>query len=440
MMQETDLPDGWTSASLGDLCSDVQYGWTTSAQKSGQGLKLLRTTDISSGEVDWTQVPECREEPEDPHKYLLGQGDIVVSRAGSVGISYLIRSCPAAVFASYLIRLRAHKGVSAEFVALFLKSRAYWAAIADEVAGIAVPNVSASKLRSIQIPVPPAAEQRRIVAKVEELLAHVNAARERLERVPAILKRFRQAVLAAACSDGEEVELDSILDEVRYGTAVKCNRDAKGTPVLRIPNVVAGSIGHDDMKYGHLDAKERGKLLLKPGDLLMIRSNGSVGLVGRTALATEKEQGFAYAGYLMRLRLKAEALPQYVNLALQTLDAREQIERPARSTSGVHNINSQEVKALRVRLPPPAAQARAVQGASAMFALADLVKRRVALGAGAAGNLTQAILVKAFRGELVPTEAEVARREGREYEPASALLERIKKEREAAISIDSRKR
>src|SRR5437667_10084502 len=88
-IEESDLPEGWAHVRLGELCMPPQYGWTTSADKNGKGLKLLRTTDISSGPVDWSTVPACQAEPDDSEKYLLKSGDILISRAGSVGISYL---------------------------------------------------------------------------------------------------------------------------------------------------------------------------------------------------------------------------------------------------------------------------------------------------------------------------------------------------------------
>ena len=68
---ESDLPEGWTMMTLGAVCAHPQYGWTTSAKRGGTGLKLLRTTDISSGMINWDTVPLCDEEPENPEKYLL---------------------------------------------------------------------------------------------------------------------------------------------------------------------------------------------------------------------------------------------------------------------------------------------------------------------------------------------------------------------------------
>jgi type I restriction enzyme S subunit len=163
----------------------------------------------------------------------------------------------------------------------------------------------------------------------------------------------------------------------------------------------------------------------------MIRSNGSVSLLGRTALVGENETDFAYAGYLIRLRPdRSKVAPAFLNLALSSFGVRLQIELPARSTSGVNNINSDEVKALNIAIPPLAEQTEIVRRVDALFVLADKIEARAAAATARVEKITQAILAKAFRGELVPTEAELARQESRSYEPASTLLARIRGERE----------
>jgi type I restriction enzyme S subunit len=88
----------------------------------------------------------------------------------------------------------------AQWLYLSLQAPVVRSAIEDAIGGTTRDSLNLRDLRRIQVPLPPLAEQKRIVAKVEELLARVNAARERLARVSAILKRFRQSVLAAACS------------------------------------------------------------------------------------------------------------------------------------------------------------------------------------------------------------------------------------------------
>lgn len=157
-----ELPKGWKLTTIGESCYKPQYGWTTKSSVD-EGLSYLRTTDISGGSVDWRRVPVCTSIPDNINKYLLRDGDIVVCRAGSVGVSLLIESPPEAIFASYLIRLRTNETMMPEYLSYYLKSPMYWASIADNSSGIAIPNVNASKLAGIHIPVAPRAEQEQVV-------------------------------------------------------------------------------------------------------------------------------------------------------------------------------------------------------------------------------------------------------------------------------------
>ena len=189
------IPETWVLSTVGDVCSQPQYGYTTKASNLGE-LRLLRTSDITSGSINWKTVPYCAENPDDLEKYSLKDGDILVSRAGSVGVSYLVKKPLEAVFASYLIRFKPL--IDRQFLAYFLQSPAYWVAIADEKLGIAVPNVNATKLKSITLPIPPAAEQRRIVTKIEELFSELDKGVESLKTARAQLNVYRQSVLKHA--------------------------------------------------------------------------------------------------------------------------------------------------------------------------------------------------------------------------------------------------
>lgn len=454
LMGDDKLPQGWVNSKLGYVCSKPQYGWTSPASPKGE-LKYLRTTDISSGQINWNTVPYCSKVPEDIVKYLVKENDILVSRAGSVGISYRIdKKLEKAVFASYLIRFKPlEKVVIPKYVEFYLKSHFYWRSISEFTSGIAVPNVNGSKLANLDIPIPPLNEQKRIVAKLEKLLAKVNESCDRISRIPTILKRFRQSVLAAACSGrltadwraqhpdvetAEELlkkdkrdEMEEILQSwcfvsvgdvikgLKYGTSKKCSYDKQSHPVLRIPNVVQGVIDCSDLKYTELSDKEYETLKLIAGDILMIRSNGSVSLIGKTAMIKQSEEGFAYAGYLIRLRPNLSLIdPSYLNYYLSSYEIRIQIELPARSTSGVNNINSTEVKNLVIAIPPLEEQEEIVKRVEALFRKCDLIEQRYLKAKAYTDKLTQSILAKAFRGELVPQDPK--------DEPAEALLERIR--------------
>lgn len=101
------------------------------------------------------------------------------------------------------------------------------------------------------------------------------------------------------------------------------------------------------------------------------------------------------------------------------------------------NVNATTIAKFPIPLPSLAEQEEIVRRVEALFKLADQIEQRYRKAKAQVDKLTQAILAKAFRGELVPTEAELARREGRDYEPASALLERIRREREDGAGRES---
>jgi len=189
------LPKGWVETTIEDICTSPQYGYTTKAVEKGD-IKLLRTTDITSGKINWETVPYCLKNPENPEKYFLKEGDIVISRAGSVGISYLIIKPEKAVFASYLIRF--NPLINKKHFKYFLESPIYWSNISEKKLGIAVQNVNATKLKSIKLPIPSLPEQHCIVAKIEELFSELDNGIENLKKAQEQLKTYRQAVLKYA--------------------------------------------------------------------------------------------------------------------------------------------------------------------------------------------------------------------------------------------------
>ena len=194
------LPLGWAITTIGDLCNSPQYGWTTTASYKSDGVKLLRSTDISDGSVDWDAVPYCETAPVEVAKYQLHPRDIVITRTGvGVGNSFLLDGCPTAVFASYMIRFAPYLLVNAKYLAYFLKSPSYWNAVTFGSAGIAQPNINAKKLASIEVPLASRNTQDAIVAEIEKQFTRLDAAVVALKRVQANLKRYRAAVLKAAC-------------------------------------------------------------------------------------------------------------------------------------------------------------------------------------------------------------------------------------------------
>ena len=214
-------------------------------------------------------------------------------------------------------------------------------------------------------------------------------------------------------------DLGDCLSDIKYGTSKKSHYDIEGVPVLRIPNIDTekGHLDLKDLKFSELESKEFNKLRLKVGDILIIRSNGSVSLVGQSAIVSEKEADMAYAGYLVRLRTDQKLLAPYLNYSLSSGFLRSQIVEVARSTSGVNNINTSEIKALQIPVPTIQEQQEIVKRVEGLFAVADKIEAQYNSLKTKIDTLPQAILNKAFKGELVP--------QNPNDEPASVLLERI---------------
>lgn len=188
-------PEEWVKSTIGQICSKPQYGYTTKAKDIGN-LKLLRTTDITSGKINWDKVPYCFKNPNDIEKYLIKEGDILISRVGSIGVSYLIEKPEKAVFASYLIRFKTY--IDKIFVKYFLKSPFYWNCISEKKLGIAVQNINATKLKEIPIYVPPLAEQREIKSIIEELFSELDNGIESLKKAKKQIEFYRQSILKSA--------------------------------------------------------------------------------------------------------------------------------------------------------------------------------------------------------------------------------------------------
>ncbi|WP_262364691.1 restriction endonuclease subunit S [Aeromonas sobria] len=166
--------------------------------------------------------------------------------------------------------------------------------------------------------------------------------------------------------------------DLKYGTSQKSDYLIDGNPVLRIPNVAGGSISLDDLKFSKLSETEMNDLTLAEGDLLFIRSNGSLGIVGRCVVVDICLDGFAFAGYLVRARIpKNNFCSHFISLSMDTSYVRNQIEQPIRSTSGVKNINSTEISNLIIPVPPLFEQRRIVTKVNELMVICDQLKSRL---------------------------------------------------------------
>jgi type I restriction enzyme S subunit len=167
-LDETEIgsvPQHWRVVPLGQLIRRPEYGYTASANTEAVGPKFLRITDIQDGHVNWGAVPYCECSDRDAAKYALQRGDILVARIGATtGKAFLVTDCPSAVFASYLIRLRAGPELEPDYLAHFTTSPLYWEQIDAAKGGRLKQGVNAPVLIGLSLPLPRQSEQMQIAS------------------------------------------------------------------------------------------------------------------------------------------------------------------------------------------------------------------------------------------------------------------------------------
>lgn len=223
----------------------------------------------------------------------------------------------------------------------------------------------------------------------------------------------------------EWVTLEQISWDASYGTSEKTDYELSGLPILRIPNISNGQIDISDLKRASPSLKVNPENTLKPGDFLIIRTNGSKDLLGRGALIQiEFEEPYFYASYIIRFRLLGEqSLHKWVALIWNSEIVRYWIESKTATTSGQYNINLQILNSLRIPLPPVNEYKRITSEVERRFSVIDGLEKVVETNLQRAANMRQKILQDAFQGKLVE--------QNPKDEPAEKLLERIKQERDA---------
>ena len=166
------IPENWCWCRLRDISESIQYGYNAPAKESGR-IKMIRISDIHENEVKWDSVPYCDIDEKDIPIYSLKKNDILFARTGgTVGKSFIVTSLSEdAIYAGYLIRTRYGKNINAQYTKFFMESNLYWEQLKDGCIATAQPNCNGKTLGKMKFPLPPLAEQNRIVAKIDELFA-----------------------------------------------------------------------------------------------------------------------------------------------------------------------------------------------------------------------------------------------------------------------------
>jgi len=332
-------------------------------------------------------------------------------------------------------------------------------------------------LTDYPIPHPPLNEQLRIVAAIETQFTRLDAAVTALKRSQANLKRYRAAVLKAACegrlvpteaelaqAEGRPyepasvllerilaerrrkweaenpkkkyqepvvpdtstlpelpegwcwVKFENVITEFRSGTTAVPQDEPTAFPILRSSSVRSGHIDYKDIRYLSEADSQNTNNYLNVGDLLFTRLNGSIEYVGNCARVSNAEAtSIQYPDRIFRATLILIEMGQYIEASFSIPTIRTQIMQVAKSTAGHQRVSMGDIKDILVPLPPLAEQQRIVAEVERRLSLIDQLEKTIEADLARANRLRQSILQRAFAGQLVPQDPN--------DEPASVLLE-----------------
>lgn len=328
---------GTAEVPLSRLIESTQYGFTASATESPVGPHFVRITDLKEGEISWPTVPYC--ECSDVVTYRIEKGDLLFARTGATtGKTHLVTELPAveSVFASYLIRVRPRPSTSVEYLNAFFQSDLYWQQLIDHKSGSAQPNVNATKLSSLRVPVvdeeiqeaisrfmkavghrstdashplpqlpPPLSEQPKLVEWLDAVATRVEVASSEAEST---VKRLDSLLMSAFHGIAEGVP-HRPLEEI----APLTRRPAEIDPAADYPGISARSFGRGTFHNPPLLGSEitwQKPYEVKAGDILVSNIKAWEGAI--SVVSPEDEGRFGSHRYLTFAPKKGVATPHFV--------------------------------------------------------------------------------------------------------------------------------
>lgn len=438
-------PTTWIQTSIGSLCNLINGRAFKPKEWRESGLPIIRIQNLNNPNATYNHF-----DGELADKHRIENGDLLFAWSGTPGTSF-----GAHVWYGETAALNQHI-FKIEFIEDLIEKRFLRYAInqtLDELisgahGGVGLRHVTKGKFEATAIAFPPLTEQKVIADKLDTLLAQVENTQARLERIPEILKRFRQSVLAAAVSGRltglpddifKPTPVEQLAKKQKYslgigpfGSNLKVSDYRKsGHPLVFVREIRSIKFGDNATKFVSNEKFQELKAhRVLPGDILITKMGDPPGDVAIYPLS--RPEAVITADCIKLSVDESFACRDYVAYAMQS----EQFRLAVLSISaGVaqQKVNLTKFRKLELQLPPLSEQARIVRRVDQLFAHADRIEQQVNQALARVNNLTQSILAKAFRGELT----EQWRKDNPELisgeNSAEALLERIKAERAAKV-------
>ena len=409
-----EVPENWCWVRLKDVCT-FENGYAFKSDFFVEdGIPVIRISNIHDNLID-IEGCVCTSQTDIEERYIVNKGDLLIAMSGATtGKNGVYYSDKRAYLNQRVGNIKIKNNI------LIPQYRNYYIMsiqrqILDSSYGGAQPNISSNIIGKIFFPLPPLPEQQRIVDRIESLFSKLDEAKEKAqealdsceERKAAILHKAFSGELTEKWREENGVSIDSwrlttlseIVNEFRYGLSEKSDYKNNGIPVLRIPNIDEGFLDFSDLKYLKSSTVDK-ESLLQQNDILIIRSNGSRDLVGKCALVPKLDKEFTYASFLIRIKTSEKIDADFLVKYLNSVDARSQMFAKAKSSSGIHNINSRELGIIKINVPTNKEQKEIVKIINYLLDKEESQKRVIEIVLSQIDTVKKSILAKAFRGEL----------------------------------------
>ncbi len=446
-----DLPSGWAKTTLGDVNKDCLQ--TVPSDEQSFRYIDIASVDREKKLIFGPQQLIGRDAPSRARK-LLAKGDVLVSmtRPNLNAVALVPKELDGEIASTGFDVLRASE-IDPRWIFYTVRSTSFVERMGELVQGALYPAIRGKDIRGYEIPLAPLPEQKRIADKLDSVLARVDACRDRLDRLPALLKRFRQSILAAATSGQLTNEwranfVSSLHEKFEISGNTNLPPSWGELPVKELCRVVSGcafkstefvssgvlAIKISNVQYGYFEEKnqeylptsyltEYQKFVIKPGDLLLALTRPITNGQLKTCIYPNDQKPGLLNQRVCKIQCSGAIDEHYFALYMQSSCFLEQVSAGLSETLQP-NLSPKDLELFVIKTPPLPEQTEIVRRVEILFAFADRLEARLATARRQVGQLTPALLAKAFRGELIPQDPA--------DEPAAELLKRLAAQREAA--------
>ncbi|WP_258347907.1 restriction endonuclease subunit S [Saccharopolyspora gregorii] len=429
----SDLPDGWEWTTLGEI-AEVRLGRQRSPKNhAGAHMRpYIRAANVGWDGLKLDDVKQMNFTDEEVETYRMRPGDIVLSEAsgsaGEVGKPAIwngeIKDC---CFQNTLIRVRPFAADSM-FLFWLLRAEALRGAFVEHSRGVGIHHIGASRLANWPIPLPPLAEQRRIVAALEGHLSRLDAGSRLLVEVRERCRSLIKQVLASAIPDPVPTSWECV--PIGEAGSVELGRQRHPDwhhgdhmrSYLRVANVFEDRIDTGDVMQMDFPPDVFERFRLDVGDILL-NEGQSPELLGRPAMYRGVPESVAFTNSLLRFKCHPGVDPEWALLVFRRHMHARRYLRDMRITTNIAHLSAGRFKKIEFPLPPIEEQQRIVAEVHDQLRSVDRFTDSLGDATRRAGQLRRGVLRKAFAGRLVEQDAG--------DEAASVLLERIRVERES---------